>query len=264
MPLRKKQKLKIKKSIADLLKIENRISKNKKDMSNGDTSPFLINLLGEKNTLLTKVSQSLQTTIGMKFYEQTCKVLGENVGYTVELQKKCEGFISDEVIQYLATLHSVSYKPDRKKEIEEVRKLCRNLHESPCNEYLDSIVDVYITTEDGKEILIDITTVKPNKKDFRALKEKILRWTAYRMSQNPEVEIEAFIGIPYNPESIDIKNIKYTRHCKYYDRNDLLVGDQLWKKVSNNTCSITDIVGIFNDLKAELGSKVDKALSNID
>jgi hypothetical protein len=37
MPLRKKQKLNIKKSIADLLKIENRISKNKKDMSNGDT-----------------------------------------------------------------------------------------------------------------------------------------------------------------------------------------------------------------------------------
>ncbi len=56
-------------------------------MSNDDTSPFLINLLGEKNTLLTKVSQSPQTTIGMKFCEQTCKILGENVGYTVELQK---------------------------------------------------------------------------------------------------------------------------------------------------------------------------------
>jgi hypothetical protein len=264
MPLSKKQKRIIKKSIQELLKLEERISEKREDMVNGDTSPFLINLLGDKNTLLTKVAQSLQTTIGMKFYEQTCKILGEHVGYKVELQKKCKGFISDEVREYLVALDSVSYIPDRNKEIESIRELCRNLHEPPCNEYPDSTVDVYITTKEGKEILIDITTVKPNKKEFRVLKEKILRWTAYRMSQNPDIDIEAFIGIPYNPESANITNVEYSRHCKYYDKNDLLVGERLWKKISNDSCSIVDIVGIFEELKAELGSKVDEALSKID
>ena len=40
------------------------------------------------------------------------------------------------------------------------------------DEHPDSTVDVYITTPDKKEILIDITTVGNNKKSFRVIKAK--------------------------------------------------------------------------------------------
>ncbi|NBW59652.1 MAG: TdeIII family type II restriction endonuclease [Crocinitomicaceae bacterium] len=263
MPLSKTQKNIIKNSVEKLLNLEIRVQEKSKDISRGDTSPFLISLLGTRNTLLVKVGQSIQTTMGMSFYEQTCKLIGENVGFTVELQKKCLGFLSEEVIQYLRKLDKMDYVPNRMQELEDIRNISKNIKKSKKIEYPDSTVDVYITTKDKREILIDITTVKPNKKEFRIMKQKTLRWAAYRMSQDPEVKIEPYFAIPYNPEGSSIDSVVYTRFKNYYDRKDILVGDELWKKISNNTCSINDVVGIFNELGDEMGKSINKTLRNI-
>lgn len=88
MPLQPEQKLTIKNRVKDIFKLEERIREKRVDMLSGDTSPFLLVLLGEKLTLQTKVVQSIQTTMGMSFYEQTCKFIGEANGYKVETQKK--------------------------------------------------------------------------------------------------------------------------------------------------------------------------------
>ena len=263
MPLSRSQRKIIKDSIKGMLDLQGRISEKSGDIETGDTSPFLIHLLGKRNTLLVKVGQSIQTTIGMSFYEQACKLIGENAGYTVELQKKCLGSISKEVEQYLTKLNKIDYVPNRHRELEEIRGLSKKLKNSEPIEHPDSIVDVYITTKDKTEILIDITTVKPNKKEFRIMKEKTLRWAAYRMSQDPTVRIEPYFAIPYNPEGKKVESVDYKRFKKYYDRKDILVGDELWRKVSNNTCSISDIVNIFADLGNEMGRGIDKALKDI-
>ena len=104
--------------------------------------------------MLVKVGQSIQTSMGMSFYEQTCKLIGESIGFKVELQKKCLGVISKEVAQYLTKLEKIDYVPNRMRELEDIRDLSRNLKKSQPIEYPDSTVDVYITTKDKKEILI--------------------------------------------------------------------------------------------------------------
>ena len=263
MSLNKIQKNKISNSIKNILNLEARIQEKSNDITEGDTSPFLISLLGKRNTLLVKVGQSIQTTMGMSFYEQTCKLIGENVGYKVELQKKCLGVMSADVESYLTKLNRMDYIPDRIKELNDIKLISRNIKKSKPLEYPDSTVDVYITTNDGREILIDITTVKPNKKEFRIMKEKILRWAAYRMSQNPDVKVEPYFAIPYNPEGSKIDSIIYKRFDKYYDRKDILVGDELWKKISNDTCSIIDIVEIFTELGDEMGESIDGILNRL-
>ena len=221
-------------------------------------------MFGETRTLFVKVGQSIQTTMGMSFYEQTCQILGEQVGYKVELQKKVLGFIPKNVEEYLHKLNQINYVPNRQKEFKDIIFLCKENKIKSEVEYPDSTVDVYITTKEGKEILIDITTVKPNKKEFRIMKEKTLRWAAYRLSQNPNLDIETYFAIPYNPEGKNNLDTSYERFTNYYDRNDILVGDQLWKKVSDNLCSIEEIIEIFVDLGVEMEDKINDSFAKIN
>ena len=62
----------------------------------------------------------------------------------------------------------------------------------------DSRVDVMVRIG-RQENYFDITSAKPNKKEFVALKLKLLRWTALRLSQDRDAEVLTRIAIPYNP-----------------------------------------------------------------
>jgi hypothetical protein len=61
----------------------------------------------------------------MSFYEQTCKILGEQSGYKVENQKKVFGSLSKEVEEYLKLLQVMDYRPNRAKELEDIRDIYR-------------------------------------------------------------------------------------------------------------------------------------------
>ena len=249
----------IKSRLIEILKIKEKILEMQKKMQEGDVSPFFLGLFGEKLSFTVKIGQSIQTTLGMSFYEQAIKAMGEFVGYKVETQKKLIGYIYPEVEDYLKILDRLDYKPDRDAEIKKIREICKSnfIKTSPkLIEYPDSTIDVYVTTPDGEEILIDVTTIKNNKKSFRAMKKTSLRWAAYRMSQDPDVNVQPYFAIPYNPESKRVDGIIYERFGNYYDRKDILVGDELWKKVSNNKCSINDIIDIFNELGDEMNEEI--------
>jgi hypothetical protein len=271
MSLKPEQRLTIKNRIKDILKLEDRIREKRQDMLSGDASPFLLVLLGEKLMLQTKVVQSIQTTMGMSFYEQTCKFIGEANGYKVETQKKVKGHMFQDVQQFIENLNNnIGTTFNRTREMEHIRSLCEknisrdpNISQTKVKEFPDSTVDVYVTTPDGEEFLIDITTVKPNKKEFRVMKEKLLRWACYRMSADPLIKVEPYIAIPYNPEGNSIKDINYNRFGEYYDRQDILVGDELWKKVSGGGCSITDIMEIFTEISLELGETIKRSLKEV-
>lgn len=249
----------IKSRILSILNLDEKVTGLKKSMEGGDVSPFLVELFGKKTTLKVKIGQSVQTTMGMSFYEQTCAEIAKSVGYHAETQYKLKGYLSDEVSTYLKlTLDDMNYIPHRVNEIRKVKELTKVGEQ---REYPDSTVDVFIKTPDS-EIYIDITTVKPNKKEFRVLKEKLLRWTSYRLSQNPSLNVQTFIAIPYNPESKDVEGLGYSRHHKYYDRKDILVGDELWKIVSNNKVGINDIISIFKDLGTDLSKDLNAIIDN--
>ena len=264
MPLTKDQYQMIKNKVKTILNLDDRIIEKRKDIEEGDTSPFLKSLFGDKRTLFVKVGQSIQTTMGMSFYEQTCKILGEQIGCKVELQKKVLGFLPKTVEDYLNKLDNISYIPNKEKELKDIIALCKKNKIKSIIEYPDSTVDVYITTSEGKEILIDITTVKPNKKEFRIMHEKTLRWASYKLSQNPSLDIETYFAFPYNPEGKTNLDTNYNRFSNYYDRKSILVGDQLWRKVSNNNCSIEDIIKIFVDLGVEMETKINDSFEKIN
>ena len=72
--------------------------------------------------------------------------------------------ISQDVQNYLQTISDdTDHVQNRNTELQKIKQL--SAPGLPLT-YPDSTVDVYITTPAGKEILIDVTTVKPNKKSF--------------------------------------------------------------------------------------------------
>ena len=247
----------IKDFISEKLSLEKRVKDLKNKFNNGDRHPFLISLTGGDDDIAFKgkVAHSIYTSFGMSFYEQLCALLASNNGYEVETKKKILGSCNSEVEKLiLSIILQKDYQPNREKELQKLRNI---VTPGEAREMAHSTVDVYIKTPDKKEILIDITTVKNNKKSFISLKQKILRWTAMRLSQDINSDIEAYFAIPYNPYSKIIENTDYTNpFSKWVDRKDILVGDELWKKVSNNKIGIKDINEVFIELSREINFSI--------
>ena len=247
----------IKNLARQILDINKKKKKKRADIESGDTNLFFRNMFGDNYVLITKVMQSLQTTFGMAFYEQACAILGQHVGYEVRNQFILTGNISIPVSSYIERLlNNYNYIPNRTHELAELDQLSQLLPDP--QRYPDSIVDVFIKKPNGDEIYIDITTVKPNKKEFRAMKRKSLEWYALRKSTANNVNVKPYIAIPYNPESLTTNN--YTRHAGQYDRQDLLVGDELWNLASNGIFGLSDMNRIFQELGEETRMVINSAL----
>ena len=266
MTISHEMEIEISEKIKSCLKLDSRIQEKKLDIEKGDKHPFLLSLCGYEFLLTTKVGQSLQTTFGQSLYETICCELAKTFGNACQKQKKIYGYIDNEITLYLNKLDNIEYVPNRFKEIEDIRNICKSKfrqNKDKIFEYPDSTVDVFIENKTGTKVLIDITTVKNNKKSFRALKRKTLEWSAIMFSQNPEIDLEPFFAIPYNPESSDLNSTEYTRWNQYYDRADILVGDELWRKVSNEKFTIIDLIKIFQSLEKTLREEISSALEDI-
>jgi len=259
MVTKKEVQSKLTAKLKEILKFDTRIPAKADDIKNGDVSPFFLNLLGYEITLYGKVAQSVNTTFGMSFYEQVSAMLANSVGYAAETQYKLKGEVNESIGTYLNDLlENNDYVADRASELAKIKALT-----TPGKEVTnpDSTVDVFFRTPEGIEYYIDITTVKPNKKEFRTLKRKLLKWTAMRLSVNPDADVRVFIAIPYNPEAgKDSTNCEYNRFSSYYDRKDILVGNELWKLVSNNTFDINDMSEVFSNLGREATAEIRKEL----
>lgn len=247
-----------------VLKMDEKVSRLSNAIDQGDTNLFFLKMFGKKVMFTSKLITSLQTAFGMSFYEQISKELGEFVGYEVHNQYKLKGFLHEQAKAYLDDLlESLEYTPSRNNEYTQLNKIYENNIESIGDlvEIPDSTVDVFVKKPDGTEIFIDITTVKPNKKEFRTMKQKILKWYFLRLSHGditPD-KIHTYIAIPYNPESSNSN--EYTRWKSYYDRADLLVGDELWQLVSGEIFSLEDMIGVFEEIGEESKEDIDRAFN---
>jgi len=262
--LHRSMQLAVKEKAISLLKLEEKFQSLGDAIDNGDTNLFFLEMFGKEVMLNAKLIMSLQTSFGMSFYEQISKTLGNLVGYDVQNQYKLKGFIHPYVKNYLdELLESTAYSPSRETEYQKLAQIHEEIKHQigELNIIPDSTVDVFIKKPDGTEIFIDITTVKPNKKEFRTMKLKILKWYFMRLSHgdiSPD-KIKTFIAIPYNPESVSCNT--YTRWDSYYDRTDLLVGDELWKLVSNDQFSLKDMINVFKEIGIESKKEIQEILS---
>jgi predicted nucleotidyltransferase len=159
--------------------------------------PFHHRLLGKDRYAMFSFIQSMNTTFGISIWEQVAVILAESAGNYAERQYRLLGEVDGETEKIIQEVHYKLRKgevvADKIAEIKQIRKKVKKgeLKHDP-----DSVVDLFVKIKDC-ENYFDITSAKPNMKEFVALKLKLLRWTALRLSQNRNAKVFTRLAIPY-------------------------------------------------------------------
>ncbi len=164
--------------------------------------PFHTRLLGKDRLVLYKFIHSLNTNFGTTIFEPVAVTLASSNYKIVKKQEKVGTQISTaalfEIQKIMDDLTSASKSPNKNEEIERLRKVCR---EGELRTVKPTIADVFIEGNNNELYLIDIKTAKPNKDGFKEFKRTLLEWTAIKLAENQNIEINTLIAIPYNPYS---------------------------------------------------------------
>jgi hypothetical protein len=253
---RKRIKPEVRKELKKLLVtcIQDKIKKYNPET---ESKPFFEAIFSKRAVNLASLIQSFYTSFGTSIYEQMAVLLAEkNANYHAERQYLLMGKIDPDTETAINNMHLEILKTGRPgvkaEQVERIRKSI--LHATPERDP-ESIVDVFVKTPSGFEYYFDVTSVKPNIKEFRTLKKKLLRWIALRLSVDKSAKVNTALAIPYNPYYPH----PYARWTSVgiYDSNELLVGPDFWNFLAGEHI-YDDLLGVFKEVGNELRPVIDK------
>ncbi len=226
-----------------------------------DYKPFFEAIFKKDTIIMASMMQSLYTSFGMSIYEQMAVILAQSAGYEAERQYVLKGVIDEKTESLITKICQDTSKPPNKER--SIKLIRQSIKANKCPQKdPESVVDVFVKKTNGGEVYIDITTVKPNKKEFRTLRKKMLRWCALRFSQDANIQIKTCIGIPYNPYYPDEYSNCNPWSNEYDDMHDILVQNNLWEEFAGYDL-FDELLYIFNEAGEELKEKVAKFMENI-
>lgn len=215
-------------------------AKIKKYKRESDHVPFFDPFVTQSMIRTHSIMQSLYTTFGMSVYEQVAVVLAKAAGYEAIRQYDLLG----EIDTATGTLISQLLKSTPGNKIREIEEIRSSILPGQPLEDADKRVDVYILKPDGTEIYVDITTVKGNLKEYRKLRDKMLKWAGLRLSQKPDAKVSTHIGLPYNPYHPQ-PYIRWTSAGN--DPSEVLVQNDLWQLFAGYDV-FDELVSVFQEV----------------
>lgn len=222
--------------------------------------PFHHRLLGRDRYAMFSFIQSINTTFGMSIWEQIAVILARDCGYYAERQHKLLGEINEEAEKRINELHYMLRKgeaiADKLYETAQIRGTIR-----PGQPIIhpDSTVDLFVK-KNGEEDYFDITTAKPNMKEFVTLKLKLLRWTALRLSQDSNIDVTARLAIPYNPYHPQPYERWTLRGLYDLEKGEILVGEEFWNFVAQSNI-YQQLLDTFQEVGDQLREDIDRKFS---
>jgi len=224
--------------------------------------PFHYRLLGRDRYAMFSFIQSMNTTFGMSIWEQVAVILATSNGNHAERQYKLLGEIDENTEKVINEIHyklrKGEIRPDKNKEIQTIRKCIKkgNLKEDP-----DSTVDLFVKIK-NEENFFDITTAKPNMKEFATLKLKLLKWTALRLSQDKNAKVYTRLAIPYNPYHPQPYERWALKGLYDLDNKEILVGEEFWNFIACDNI-YEELLDIFQEAGKILRSEIDEKFNKL-
>lgn len=222
--------------------------------------PFHHRLLGKDRYAMFSFMQSMNTTFGMSIWEQIAVILGEGGGCKAERQFKLLGEVDAKTEKLISDIH---YKLKKGELIanknNEVKLIKSEIKKGEAKNDPDSTVDFFIRLKD-EENYFDITSAKPNMKEFVALKLKLLRWTALRLSQDNKAHVFTRLAIPYNPYHPEPYERWTLKGLYDLEKGEILVGEEFWNFVAGANI-YEELLNVFQKAGEELREEIDKKLS---
>jgi len=119
---------------------------------------------------------------------------------------------------------------------------------------MDFTADNYLENDKVIEA-IELKSVKPNSGEMRGEKQKILIAKAALKKRHPSKNILFFIGFPFDPTSPTPTNSDKKRFMdsiiefnKFFSPDEVLVGDELWDRLSGDKNTMQQILDIINKI----------------
>lgn len=219
--------------------------------------PFHARLLGKDRLALYAFIHSLNTQFGTSFFEPVALALARGNFAHAEKQAKSGDKISTaaqvEIQKIMDSLTTATTQPDKTAEIERIRKVCRT---GEMIEVKPTKVDLLFTTKSGEEYLFDLKTAKPNAGSFKEFKRTMLEWVAVRLAENPELEINTLIAIPYNPYE-PAPYSRWTMRGMLDLDKELKVAEEFWDFIGGKN-TYKDLLDCFERVGVELSGEIDK------
>ena len=224
-------------------------------------APFHHRLLGKDRYAMFSFIQSMNTTFGMSAWEQVSVTLARGVGNEAQRQFRLVGAIDPATETLISGVHhrlrTGELMSNSDDETEEIRTHIQQA--PPRDRDPDRTVDFH-TNVNGVEYYFDITSVKPNMKEFSALKLKLLRWKALRLSQDRSVQIQTRLAVPYNPY-----------HPGPYERwtlaglfdlanREVMVAEEYWDFVGQGSV-YEELLDVFQEVGEEMRGDIDSKFS---
>jgi len=245
-----------KKEIADLLinTVREKINSYKPETVH---MPFHHRLLGKDRYAMFSFMQSMNTTFGISIWEQVAAILAKGAGNHAERQYKLLGEIDGDTEKLITEIHYKLRKgeaiTDKIREIEQIRA---NIKPGESKIDPDSVVDLFVKIK-NEENYFDITSAKPNMKEFVALKLKLLRWTGLRLSQDKNINVVTRLAIPYNPYHPEPYERWTLRGLYDLEKGEILVGKEFWNFVASDDI-YEELLDVFQEVGKQLRSEINK------
>jgi len=219
--------------------------------------PFHYRLLGKDRYAMFSFIQSVNTTFGMSIWEQVAVILAKGGGNCAERQYKLLGEIDSDTENLINGIHYKLRKGESAtNKIVEIKRIREKIKQGERKIDPDSIVDLFVKIRD-EENYFDITSVKPNTKEFVALKLKLLRWTGLRLSQEKNAKVFTRLAIPYNPYHPEPYERWTLKGLYDLENKEILVGKEFWNFVASDNI-YEELLNVFQEVGEELREEIDK------
>jgi len=219
--------------------------------------PFHFRLLGRDRYAMFSFIQSMNTTFGISIWEQVAVILAKSAGFQAKRQYDLLGEIDSETEKLIQNIHYELRAGTRSvNKLEEINLIRNSIKKGKPKKDPDSRVDLFVKIGD-EENYFDITSAKPNMKEFAALKLKLLRWTALRLSQDKNARVFTRLAIPYNPYHPQPYQRWTLKGLYDLERGEILVGKEFWNFVANDDI-YDELLDVFQEAGNELREEIDR------
>lgn len=218
--------------------------------------PFHTRLLGKDRMALFSFIHSLNTNFGTSIFEPVALALASTTFKEAKTQSVAGSQISEaaqRVIQDIMDgLTAANRQPNKLEEVEAIRKVAQV---GNMRKVKPTKVDVLLHGYDEQIYLIDIKTAKPNKGGFKEFKRTLLEWTACVLAENPKVNINTLIAIPYNPYEPKPYS-RWTMAGMLDLQEELKVAEEFWGFLGGEG-TYQQLLDIFERVGIELRPEID-------
>ncbi len=219
--------------------------------------PFHTRLLGKDRLALYSFIHSLSTNFGTTIFEPVAVVIAKNSFKSAKSHAIAGEYVYEdalfEIQRIIDGLTTAASSPNKKAEIDAIRKVCQKGTKRKVNL---TRVDILLESKMNGLYLFDLKTAKPNVGGFKEFKRTLLEWAAAVLASDPKAKVNTLIAIPYNPYEPKPYN-RWTMRGMLDLENELKVGKELWDFLGGEG-SYEDLLDCFERVGIELREEIDQ------